>query len=248
MEKHQLSAKKRTLLGRKSKKLREKGLLPANVYGKHIKSKAVEFNLKEFQKVYQQVGETGIIELKIEGEKEIRPVLIHNPQLHPVTDYLLHVDLYQVSLKDKIKATVPLVIIGQAPAVINKEGLLLNVLNEVEVECLPTDLPEKIEIDVSKLAKVDDEIKVAELPINKEKVTVLTDAGLGVCKISSLITEEQKKELEAEAAVKAAAEAEKAAAGEATPVTGEKPTTPAREESTVKPERARSTAPAGDKK
>lgn len=224
MEKHKLSVQKRTIAGRKVKNLRKQGLLPANIYGKNIKSEMVQIDLKEFKKVYNKAGETGIVELKVEGEEKTRPVLIHNPQLHPVDDFPLHVDFYQVSLKEKIKATVPIVISGQASAVINKEGLLLTVLNEVMVECLPTDLPEKIEVDVSQLKKVNEEIKVGKLNIDETKVKILTDTNLVICKISSLITEEAKKEMEAEAATKATAEAEKAAAAAAAGAPGVPPT------------------------
>ena len=227
MEKYKLNAQARKVVGRKVKKLREKGLLPANIYGKNVKSEAVTVNLKDFQKIYAKAGKTGIVELKVEKEEKERPVLIHNLQLHPVTDTPLHADFYQISLKEKIKAAVPVMVIGQSPAVVNKEGLLLTILTEIEVECLPTDLPEKIEVDASKLTKVNEEIKVVNLTVDRTKVTVLTNSGLVVCKISSLITEEVKKEMEAEAATKAAAEAEKAAAtgaaaGEVPPAAGVK--------------------------
>lgn len=256
MEKYKLNAQKRTVIGRKVKNLRQKGLLPANIYGKKVKSEAVTVNLKDFQKIYAKAGETGIVELKVEKEEKERPVLIHNLQLHPVTDTPLHADFYQISLKEKIKATVPVVVTGQSPAVFNKEGLLMTILNEIEVECLPTDLPEKIEVDASRLTKVDEEIKVADLAVDRTKVTVLTNSGLVVCKISSLITEEVKKEMEAEAAAKAAAEAEKAAAagapaGEAAPAAGVKtPVSQAKtpEKPVAKPEEKKKPTPEKGKK
>lgn len=213
MEKQKLASKKRTITGKKVKKLRKEGILPANIYGKNIKSQAVSVDLKEFQKVFEKAKETTIIDLKIEGEEKPRPVLIHNPQFHSVTGLPLHVDFYQVSLKEKIKASIPLLFMGESPAVANKEGMLLTLLNEVEVECLPSDLPEKIKVDVSSLKKVEDELKVKDLKVDKTKIEILTDQNLGVCRIEPLITEEVKKEMEAEAAAKAAAEAEKAAAG-----------------------------------
>lgn len=208
MEKHSLSAQKRIITGKKVKTLRKQGLLPANIYGKNIKSQAAQVDLKEFQKVYEEVGETGLIDLLL-GDKETRPVLIHNVQLDPIKSLPLHTDFYQVSLKEKVTAMVPVIFVGDSPAVVNKEGVLLTVLDEVEVEALPTDLPENIELDVSKLTAIDQELKVKDLKIDKTKIEIKSDPNLTLVKIGPLITEEMKKEMEEE---KAKAKAEAAAA------------------------------------
>jgi large subunit ribosomal protein L25 len=183
-----LVAKPRKTLGRKVKRLRKEGLLPANLYGKKIKSQALELPVAEFLKVYEQEGETGLIDLKIDSQ--VHPVLIHNLQVHPVTDEPLHVDFRQVSLTEKITAGVPIEIRGEAPAVEQKKGILIQPLNEVEVEALPQDLPDQIEVDISQLTEVDQAITVADLVYDKEKVKVLTDAGEVVVKINPLEEEE----------------------------------------------------------
>lgn len=211
MKKYSLSAISRTLVGRKVKNLRKQGQIPATIYGKGVKSISVSVALDAFSKVYKETGETGLIELQ--ADKEMRPVLVHTVQIDPVTQAILHVEFHQVDLKQKVHAKIPVHIIGEAPAVAQKLGVLLTVLNDIEVEALPAELPEKIEVDVAMLAEVDQEVKVADLKVGSS-VTVLTDAGLTVVKVGPLVT----KEAEAQAAAEQAAAAEAAtASGEEAP-------------------------------
>ena len=113
-----LKAEVRKVFGRKIKKLRREGVLPANIYGKKIKSKAVQVGLHDFKKVFAESGETGVVEVKTNGDTH--PVLIHNVQLHPVTDEPIHVDFLQIDLKEKVTATVPIEFTGESP--IEKTG------------------------------------------------------------------------------------------------------------------------------
>lgn len=205
MKKYFLEATMRTITGRKVKQLRKKKLLPGNVYGKKIKSTSVEIPLDTFSKVYAVAGETGIVELKLGSE--IRLVLIHNVQVHPVNAVPLHVDFFQVDLKEKIKANVPVEITGTAGAVSQKLGVLLTLSDEIEVEALPTELPEKIVIDVTKLNAVGDTIKVSDVTL-PSGVVVVTKGDTEVVKIGSLVTKEAEKLAAEEAAAKAAAQAE----------------------------------------
>lgn len=209
-----LKVEKRKVFGRKVKKLRRQGILPGNIYGKKIKSQAVQVSLKEFEKVYKKAGETGIVELILGREKTPRKVLIHNVQLHPVTDQFLHADFHQVVLTEQVKADIPIEIVGESPAVREKKGMLLTTLDEVEVEALPTDLPDKIKVDISKLTEVDQEIKAGELKLSK-KVALLTDPNLVICKISPLVTKEAEELVKEEEAAAEAAKEE--AAKEAPP-------------------------------
>lgn len=187
--------------------------MPANIYGKNVPSLAVELSQKEFEGVFHQAGETGLLDLFVEGEEKARPVLIHSLQLHPVASQPLHVDFHQVDLKEKVKAMVPISFGGEPQAVKEKKGLLLTPLNEIEVEALPTDLPEHFEVDVSSLSEVDQEIKVADLKVSPE-VAVLTDPDLVICKIGPLVTKEMEEEIKREEETKAEAAA---AATEAAP-------------------------------
>jgi len=221
MEKYKLTAEKRKVTGRKIKKLRQQGILPANIYGKKIKSLAVQLPVKDFLKTYKEAGETGIIEISV-GDGEAHPVLVHNLQLHPVTSKPLHVDFHQVSLTEKVKATVPVITLGEAPAVAQKIGLLLTPVAEVEVEALPADLPENIQVDVKDLSALSQEIKVKDLKIS-DKITILAEPELVLVKIGELVSEEAKKMIEEEKAAAEAAAAAAAPAAEVAPAEGEVP-------------------------
>ena len=209
-----LDATIREITGKKVKKIRQEHLIPATVFGKGIKSSSLSVPEKEFIKVFKEAGETGLIELKY--GKDTQHVLIADVQKHPVSHQILHVQFHAVSLTEKIKANVPLELVGESPAVANNIGLLLQPIDEVEVEALPTDLPEQIAINVSSLSEVDQQITVGELPVPKG-VEILTDKEEIVVKVAPLVSEEAKKEAEEEAAKEAA---EKAAE---VPPEGEKP-------------------------
>lgn len=231
MEKIKLTAKKRTAFGRKVKQLRKKGILPANIYGAKIESLSVEVPLKEFQKVYREVGETRIVDLSLDSK--LRPVLIHNVQLDPLTRTPLHTDFYQVDLKQKVKTKVPIELVGESPAVAEKTGLLLQLLSEVEIEALPGDLPKKISLDVGSLSQIDQELKVSDLEVAKG-VTILTDNNLAVVKVGELVSKEAEEVAREEEAAAAAAKEQAAAQAEvpskaAAPASEEKPETPAAE-------------------
>ncbi len=208
-----MNAEIRKVFGRKIKKLRREGVLPANIYGKKIKSKAVQVALSDFQKVFAKAGETGVVEIKTNGDTH--PVLIHNVQLHPVTDEPIHADFLQIDLKEKVTATVPVEFTGESPIEKTGEGVVVRQVNELEVEALPTDLPEKIVVDISKLAAVGDAIKVGELSIDRTKVEIKEDAE----RIVISIAEPAKEEVVAPPAPAEGEEGAASAAGE-TPTEG----------------------------
>ncbi len=191
MQHPKLHAEKRKTLGKKVRQLRNDGKLPANVYGKHIDSKAVQVNYSDFLPLYKELGETGIIDLTVDGETV--PVLIKNPQTNYKSATPFHVDFYQVNLKEKIKASVPVKLIGESVAVTDKLGLLLQTLNEIDIEALPEALPEAIEADTSTLAEVGDILEVADLKA-PEGVTLLTDPKQIVAQVSELVVEEKEPE------------------------------------------------------
>ncbi len=173
MDKQILEAETRKISGRKVKTLRSQGLLPANVYGKKIKSGALQVNLKEFEKLFTKVGETGLITLNIKnGKKEEKAVLISNVQKSPISDSPIHVDFRQVDLTEKITAEVPVEIVGESPAEKQSIGTVVQYLDEIEVEALPTDLPEKFTVDVSALSEVDQAVFVKDLKVDQKKVTL----------------------------------------------------------------------------
>jgi large subunit ribosomal protein L25 len=209
-EKVKLVVEKRKVTGKKVKILRRDGLLPANIYGKKIKSLAVQLAVKDFLPVFKEAGETGLVELKIVGEEKTRPVLIHNVQFHSVNDDPLHADFYQVDLKEKVTTKVPVELIGEAPAVKEKIGILIQPLNEVEVEALPSDLPEKIEVNISDLKAVDDIVSIDKVKV-MAGVKILTDQKEILAKIEPPAKEEitpPPEEIEAEGEEKSVEETE----------------------------------------
>lgn len=215
-KRHTLSVEPRTILGKQVKQLRLKGIIPGNIYGHKVDSTPVSIDERLFSQVYKQAGETGLINISIDAESKPRPVLVHSMLRHPVTDNILHVDFYQVNLKEKLVASVPLEFVGESPLVKSNEALLLETLQEIEVECLPTDIPSSIQVDVSNLTEVNQGITVAELPI-PEGVDVKTEGEEMVCKLASPRIQETEEELAEEAeAAEAAEEAAEASAEEAT--------------------------------
>lgn len=181
MDKQILIGEARKILGRNVKHLRKDGILPGNIFGKKIKSEAVQVNFKDFMKVYGEAGETGIVELKV-GETS-HPVLVHNLQVNPVSDVPVHVDFLQVDLKEKVEAEVPVELTGESPAEKQAIGTVVQHLNEIKVEALPMDLPEKFEVDTGTLSEVDQAIIVRDLKVDRSKVTVMTDENEIVVKV-----------------------------------------------------------------
>lgn len=209
MKTYKLTAEPRNITGKKVKKLRREGILPANVYGKGIKSQSLQLPLKEFEKVFAEAGETGVVELTY-GKSTV-PVLIHN--LH--TDYRntpLHADFFQVNLKEKVTAMIHVELVGEAKAETEKVGLVEKIISEVEVEALPTDLPEKIEVNIEILAAVDDQVIASELKI-PTGVTLLSDPNQVIVKVGELISKEAQAQAEEEAAAAEAASEEGAEEG-----------------------------------
>ncbi len=170
MEKIILKAKLRKQVGRKVKLLRKEGILPANIYGKKIKSESIQIGLKEFMDVYKKVGDTSLFYINE------RPVLVANIQKDPVSDMILHVDFRQVDLKEKVEARVSIELIGESPAEKQSIGTVVQYLNEIEVKALPADLPEKFEIDISTLSEVDQMVHVKDLKFDRSKIEVKTDS------------------------------------------------------------------------
>ena len=205
--------------------LRHKGVLPAVVYGRKEESTPIAVDLKTFQKLYKQAGESSVITLK--GLGETKDVLIHEVAVDALTGTPLHADFYAIAAGQTVTVSVPLEFEGEAPAVKDLGGILTKVMHELEIECVPKDLPHSIVVDVSKLVTLEDQIKIKDLAIPASaKVTLDLDevvAMISVAKeepveevaadISTIeISEERgKKEEEGEAGAAPAAEAPKAA-------------------------------------
>lgn len=219
MKRISLNAEKRIILGKQVSKLRKNGIIPGHVFGKKIETEHVSVKESDFIKVLKETGETGLVDLKI-GDEKVRPVLIRQIQKDPVRNKMLNIDFYQVNLTEKTTVSVPIILIGEEPeAVHSGEAVVIQPLMEIEVEALPTDLPEKIEVDITLLKAIDDVILVSALSV-PEGVTILTEPESVVVKLDTAVTEEMKALMEEQAA-EAAAAAETAVAEEGAPTEGE---------------------------
>jgi len=143
----ELKAEARKDTGRKLKLLREKGVIPAVVYGPGHKPVSVQVNYNDLQKAIEEAGESTLIKLKVDDQ--IKNVLIHEIDKDPIDDKLIHVDFYQVRMDKTIKTHVGLNFTGEAPAVKALDGVLIKNINELEIEVLPKDLPHEIKVDIS---------------------------------------------------------------------------------------------------
>ncbi len=146
---------------KKPNALRLEGMLPAVVYGRSEKSTPITIDRKAFEKVFKAAGESTVITLTgLDGAKQ---ALIQEVSVHPVNGQPLHADFYAIEKGQKVTVSVPLEFDGVAPAVKELGGILTKVLHEIEIECDPSELPQAIHVDVSKLATLDDQIKVSDL-------------------------------------------------------------------------------------
>ena len=193
MSKHTLNFQVRTATGRKVKALRKSGLTPAVIYGKKVKTESIQVNTKEFVKLFSQIGESTLVYL---GDK---PTLVRDVTYDSVTALPLHIDFLQVDLKEKVKANVPVKLVGEAPAEKEKLGVLVQQLAEIEVEALPTDMPEHLEVDVTTLTQVDQAVHIKDLKVSS-KVEVLSEGEQIVVKIEPLAKEEPVVETPSEVA------------------------------------------------
>jgi large subunit ribosomal protein L25 len=190
MKRATLTADNRTLMGRKTGRLRRDGILPANIYGNDIESCSVQVNAKEFMKVFAETGETGLIDLMVDGTK--RPVLVHDISYDPVTSSLVHIDFHQVNLKVEVTANVPVELTGESPAEKQGLGTVVQVVSEIEVQTLPDNIPSAFTLDISNLTEVDQQITLADLDYDKEhvKIDVENPEEFVIAKVDALTQEE----------------------------------------------------------
>jgi large subunit ribosomal protein L25 len=203
---YQLQAEPRSIVGKKVRFLRREGLVPANVYG-HDASTAIQVVAREVEHTIHRAGRTQLVDLAIDGQTTT--VLVKDWQRHPFKGNLLHVDFYRVAMTETLRMDVPLRLTGDAPAVKTADGIPFQPLATVSVECLPADIPEAIEVDISGLEEIDASIYVRDLTA-PSGVKILTDGDEMVVKIMAPTVE-----VEAEPAAEAVAEAEAAPAAEA---------------------------------
>ncbi len=171
-------------------RLRGEGFVPAIIYGAGEKSVAIKLDRKELKKI--DISRESIV-LNLVSEKGKKAVLIKEVQHHPVSDAVLHIDFKHISLHEKIKVNVPVAIKGEAPGVKVDGGVLEHLLWEVEVECLPTDIPEKFEADVSGL-NIGDFVYIRDLS-SPSGVKIINDPETAIISVAPPRKEEVKEEV-----------------------------------------------------
>ena len=195
-----LEAQKRVIKGKQVKALRREGLLPGVIYGRigkeQIDPVKIQLDLRETSKKINKLTGSSLVDLKLEGKTY--PVILREAQRDIIYGTLLHVDFMAVSLTEKLQTAVPIELIGQAPAEINMAAVVVTGVSELEIECLPQDLPERIEVDATVLVDIDSAIYVKDLDL-PESFDVLTDpeeliAGVTYVSIEEELEEEEEAE------------------------------------------------------
>ena len=208
MEQIELNAAKRDVLGKKVRFLRRQGITPVHVFGHGIESLALQCDTANLQRVLTQTGQTRIINLNIDGEKTPRTVMVREAQQNILKGDLLHVDFYQVKMTEVLDVDVLIVLVGEAPALRNKENMLMQELNTLSVQCLPANIPNSIEVDVTSLTEPDQVIRVRDI-VPGEGVTIINDPDVMLARIA--VQREAEEAPEVVEVAEEAAEAEEGA-------------------------------------
>jgi large subunit ribosomal protein L25 len=187
MEQIELTATPRTVIGKQVKALRRAGNVPLVVYGARIQPVHLQASVKELARVLRLAGGSRLIAVKTDGETHM--TLAREVQREPISGQILHVDLLAVSMTERLRTEVPLALDGKSPAVRRGEGVLVTGIDEIEIECLPTDLPDRIHIDLSVLDKIGAVIYVKDLRV-PDAIKILTDPDEMIARVTYLAAEE----------------------------------------------------------
>ena len=200
MEDLTLPATNRSILGKKTRFLRRQGITPVHLFGHGLKSQALQCDTANLQRIITQAGMSRLISLKIEDDKQPRVVFIREIQRDVLSGEPLHVDFYQVKKTEKIRVDVPIILVGEAPAMKEKGRSLLHGVTSLSIECLPDKLPPQIEVDLSPLEEAEQPIFVRDIILGPD-ITVATDPDQLVVKVSEArveVVEEVAEEVPAE--------------------------------------------------
>jgi large subunit ribosomal protein L25 len=221
-----LKAEKRDVLGKKTRFLRRQGITPAHLIGHNLESRSIQCDTSELQKIIANAGATRLITLKIAGEKSPHSVFVKEVQQDPLQKQLFHVDFYQVRKGEKMQVVVPIVIVGESPALKFSGRFLTHGLTELTIDCLPDKVPPQIDIDISVLEELDQSIFIKDIVLDSD-ITVHADPEQLIVKISEAFVKPEEEEVVAEEE-----EAAEAAEGEAP--AAEAPEQPAAESEATK--------------
>jgi large subunit ribosomal protein L25 len=214
MEDLKLPATTRDILGKKARFLRRQGITPTHLFGHGLKSQTLQCDTASLQRTITQAGTTRLINLEIEGDKRSRTVFIRKIQRDELTGQLLHVDFYQIKKTEKIKAEVPIILVGESPAMKTKGRSVIHGVTSLSIECLPGDIPPQIEVDLIRLTEVEQPLHVRDIALSPD-ITVATDPDQLVAKVAEARVVDVEEEVEEAVAEAEAAAEEKAEEGAA---------------------------------
>jgi len=214
-----LQATHRDVLGKKTRFLRRQGITPTHLFGHNLKSLALQCDTTQLQHIIAQAGMSRLVNLRIDNDKQPKSVFIREIQRDVLSNQLLHVDFYQVRKGEKMAVDVPIVLVGEAPAMKEKGRMLAHGINSLSIECLPDSVPPQIEVDLSLLEEVEQAIYVKDIVLSPD-ITVHADPDQLIVKISEAIMKEEEVVVAAEVEEEVAAEAEGEVKAEA-PAEGE---------------------------
>jgi len=192
-------------MGKKSRFLRRQGITPVHLFGHDTEPMALQCETDLLKPVLKQAGKTRLVGLKIDKQKKPRNVVVREVQKDALSGELVHVDFFQVSMKEKIKVEVPVTLLGEAPALKSKGNMLVHELAAVEIECLPDKIPDSVQVDISVLVGDDQSIQVKDVVLG-EGIVALNSPDQVVVRIAPLPTERVERPVAVEAAAAPAAE------------------------------------------
>jgi len=211
MEELNLKTARREVLGKKNRFLRRQGITPAHLFGHGIDSQSLQCDTAELRSILSHAGETRLISLKIEGDDEAKSVFVREVQTDALGRYLLHVDFYQVKKGEKMAVNVPIVIIGESPAMKGKNRMLVHGITELPIECLPDKVPPQIEVDISTLEELEQPVLVKDIVLDPD-ITVHADPEQLIVKVTEVMVRPEEEEA---VVAEGGEEAEEGAEGEA---------------------------------
>jgi large subunit ribosomal protein L25 len=206
----ELAVTHREVTGKAAKHLRKAGLIPANIYGHKEASEAVQVNATDFEALRKARKTTGIISLHMGKGSKAQTALVRHVQRNPINGKILHIDFFRVSLTERIAMKVPLHVVGEAPGVKNESGVLLHLLDALEVECAAQDIVNVFDVDVTSLEHIDDTLHASDVTL-PQGFKLITDPEEAIVKIAATRAEKAEEAEEAEAAAPAATPAETSA-------------------------------------
>lgn len=183
-------AKRREVTGKKVKSLRRDGMLPAVVYGHNIETISISLDMRDAMRTLDSISPSALVVLDIDGDKHY--TLVRDKQRNPVRRSIIHIDFQAVSLTETVRADVNINILGEAPAVEAYLAIVVPSLEQLSIECLPTVLPDKIDVDISGLGEIGDSILVGDLNI-PDGIEVMNDPEDVVVVVIAQAAEEEEE-------------------------------------------------------